>query len=74
MAEAFIKFYCKTLYNKNKTSELAGDSRCNTGIRNVTCLRKVIRGRNKGGYPRGQQVTQRHRTDKGHFISKNNAP
>lgn len=58
----------------NKTTELAGDSRCNTDIRNVFCLRKVIRGRNKGGYPRGQQVTQRHRTDKGHFISKNNAP
>jgi len=45
-----IRFYCKTLYSKSKTSELAGDSRCNTGTRNALCSRKVIGERNKGGY------------------------
>lgn len=45
-----IRFYCKTLYSKNKTSELAGDSRYNTGTRNALCSKKVIGGRNKSGY------------------------
>jgi len=54
MAETFTKFYCKILYSKNKTSELASDSQCNTSIWNVSCLKKVIRGRNKGGYPKSR--------------------
>jgi len=33
----------------------------------------MIRKQNKGGYPMGQQVTRKHRTDKGHFILENNA-
>lgn len=49
-SELLIRFYCKTLYSNSKTSELAGDSRCNTGTRNVLCSRKVIGERNKGGY------------------------
>lgn len=49
-ANSVIKFYRKTLYNKSKTRELAGDSRRNTGTRNVFCSGKVIGGRNKGGY------------------------